>query len=103
MIAFQSLYNVILRHKQIKLALYADDAIIFSKCKNTTTLNNKFKKVLNEIQIWGNASGATLAVSKCKVFHICKKQRCTYPPLSYNDIDIESISFLKILGLTIDK
>jgi len=52
MIAFHSLNNIILRHKQIKLAIYADDAIVFSKCKNTTTLNNKFKEVLNEIQIW---------------------------------------------------
>jgi len=43
-IAFQSFSNIILKHKKIELSIYADDALIFSKPKDTKALNNTFKK-----------------------------------------------------------
>jgi len=95
-IAFDELNKIILKHKNIQLSLYADDAIVYKKIKNLNTIEQVFKIVLKDIKDWGNMSGASLEISKCKTLHICRKRNCVPPNITFNNNPINDVESLKI-------
>ena len=56
---------------------------------NPHTANNIFKKILTELKKWGMKSGATISIPKYKLLHICKKTKCEYPQLIFENIVIQ--------------
>ena len=58
--------------------------------------------MLSKLQAWGEENGASLALEKCKVLHICRKKNCIFPSLNFNAKKIESVKELKILGVIFD-
>jgi len=102
MIAIEDINDIVTRHKDIYISLYADDAIIFTKIKNINTVREKFLEILQEINSWGATSGASLAIEKCQTLHICRKQRCNLSDIVFNSRTIKDVNFLKILGITFD-
>jgi len=102
MIAFKEINNILSRHKEIHISLYADDAIIFTKIKNINIVKIKFLEILHEINSWGATSGASLATDKCQLLHICRKHRCNPFNIDFNNKIIKNVNFLKMLGITFD-
>jgi len=102
MIAFKEINNILSRHKEIHISLYADDAIIFTKIKNINIVKIKFLEILHEINSWGATSGASLATDKCQLLHICRKHRCNPFNIDFNNKIIKNVNFLKFLGITFD-
>jgi len=52
MIAFEEINNILSRHKEIHISLYADDAIIFTKIQNINIVKIKFLEILHDINSW---------------------------------------------------
>jgi len=102
MIEFEEINNILSRHKEIHISLYADDAIIFTKIKNINVVKIQFLEILHEINSWGATSGASLATDKCQLLHIFRKHRCNPFNIDVNNKIIKNVNFLKILGITFD-
>jgi len=91
LIAFNKLSDIIPLNNEIKFNAYADDFFLIIKFnKNTNTNTN-----------WGSYSGESLSLSKCQHFHVCKKHNCACK-ISCNNIQIPTVTSLKILGITIN-
>ncbi len=101
-IAFDKLTDICLNIKSVKLTLYADDAIVYTNLKDPQAVNETFHKVLSEFKKWGLKSGASISIPKCKLLHICKKVKCNFPQLVFDNTIIQSVSNLKILGIWFD-
>ena len=102
-IAFDDLSKILLSFKYIEHSIYADDAIIFSKNSDNQIVQNTFFEIIIKISEWGKTSGAILSIEKCKILHICKKHNCSSISLNINNINIENVQMLKILGIVFDK
>ena len=102
-IAFEQLSQILNMHSKIEHCIYADDAIIFTKTSDMNTVQTTFTNILNDIKEWGKTSGANLSIDKCKILHICRKKNCTSFNLSYENIAIECVNHLKILGIVFEK
>nr|AAA74495.1 unknown protein [Drosophila teissieri] len=99
LIAFNKLSNIISLYKEIKFNAYADDFFLIINFKKNTNIS--LDNLLNDIGNWGSYSGASLSLSKCQHLHICKKHHCT-SKISCNNIQIPTVTSLKILGITIN-
>ena len=102
-ISFQQLSALLIKYRKIEHSIYADDAIIFSKVTDMNMVKSMFLNILNDIKAWGKTSGARLSIQKCKLLHICKKKNCTKFSLSYENIEINFVNQIKILGITFEK
>jgi len=100
MIAIEDINDIVTRHKDIYISLYADDAIIITKIKYINTVREKFLEILQEINLWGATSGASLAIEKCQILHICRKQRCNLSDIVFNSRTIKDVNFFKLFSLT---
>lgn len=76
LIAYNKLSKIIEIQKNISFCNYANDfqlIINFNKKKNITKhLDSLFRNIQN----WGDYSGSTLSLDKCKHIHICNKHNC---------------------------
>lgn len=102
-IAFNQFSKIINTQKHIEHAIYADDAVIFTKTKDNNKVKEIFSKLLKDIENWTVISGAKLSIEKCNLLHICKKQNCNLFDLEYNNIQIQRVDNLRILGVVFDK
>ncbi|XP_017473312.1 PREDICTED: RNA-directed DNA polymerase from mobile element jockey-like [Rhagoletis zephyria] len=96
-IAFDEVNNILQNHKRISHVIYADDVLVFTKCKDLTVIEGDFLQILYKITEWSNTSGAKLSYNKCKIFHICNKRLCPPLNLSYNNVNIPNCHSLRIL------
>ena len=58
--------------------------------------------MIKDILEWGKESGAVLSRDKSKYLHICRKHNC-YCNIITGNIQLNSVSELKILGITFNK
>ena len=101
-VAFDQLSKILNTFNKMEHALYADDAIIFTKTAQMSIVEETFSQIINKIAEWGKVSGATLSIEKCKIIHICKKRNCQTINVNINNIAIELVSKLRILGVIFD-
>ena len=101
-IAFDEVSRILSECKYIEHCLYADDIIIFTKIKDLNVIKETFNNILNNISDWSESSGSSISYSKCNILHICRKTSCTQFSFSYNNVNIESVPMLRILGLYFD-
>lgn len=73
LIAFNEISKIIDRHNKISHLLYADDLILFSKCKDLNMVGNSFSEIVEDLSNWGKCSGSKISLQKCEILHICKK------------------------------
>lgn len=83
--------------------MYADDLLLFSKCKDLSVVQSDFSQIISKITSWSNISGAKLSYNKCTTFHICNKKLCPSISLNFNNVDFVNSSSLKFLGIVFDK
>lgn len=70
------------------------------KQNDTNKTQDILYKVIEDIMSWSTISGAKLSLEKCKVLHICRKQNFPHINININNIFIENVNELKILGQT---
>ena len=102
-IAFEQLSRILLKYKTVEHSIYADDAIIFTKVTDMVKVESIFCNILKDIKEWGKISGANLSIEKCKMLHICKKKNCTKFNLSYDNISIDFVNNINILGIIFEE
>jgi len=88
--------NCIVNH----ISLYSNDAIS-TKIKNINTVLATFPNIGNNQEIKAT-SGAFLAIEKCQLLHICRKQRCNLSDIDFKSRTIKDVNFIKILGIAFD-
>lgn len=103
-IAFNEINKIVQNYSEINHVLYADDLILFSKCKDLTVLATIFSEIITNLSNWGNISGSKISTSKCGLLHICRKYKCQkcIVGVSLNNIPIKNVSNCKILGILFD-
>lgn len=102
-IAFNDLSVILKKYRTIGYSLYADDLIIFTKCKCLTEVSNVFYNILTDLNNWCKASGSKISLEKCKLLHICKKTSCSKNiSVTYNRSNINIVNSLNILGVIFD-
>lgn len=102
LIAYNKLSKIISMQKEIKFSAYADDFFLIINFNKSNNINYNLDKLFQNIEKWCSYSGAVLSLSKCQHLHICRKHNCNCK-ISCNNIQIPSVSSVKILGLTINK
>lgn len=102
-IAFNEFSKIISSQKHIEHAIYADDAVIFTKNNDNNKVKDIFSETLKKIDEWGTKSGAKLSIEKCAILHICKKHNCPSFEVEYNSKKIKRVNNLRILGVVFDK
>jgi hypothetical protein len=79
---------------------YIDDLTvseIFNKNEGS-----KMNNVLSEIQQWSARNFLNIIGSKTKDIFLCAFNRSSVEPLKLNDVEIESVSSFKLLGVHVD-
>lgn len=98
-IAFDDISKIIAKHALLHHCVYADDIYILCKHNDLGKTKNLLLNVIEDISVWSTHSGAKLSVDKCKTLHICRKTSCSKFTLSFNNINIENVTNLSILGI----
>lgn len=102
LIAMNKIVNFIPR--MTKVAIFADDLVIFQKGKNITTLKAQLQNTINNLQKWSQSTGFNFSVPKTKAMHFCKLRKPhTDPILKLKGTNITYVNSIKFLGLILDK
>ena len=87
----------------IKMQAYADDIaiVVSSKCK--TYLPIKINNILRMAYDWGQKSKLTFSEAKTQIMYVTRRiNRPIYSPVAMNNIVIEPVDQMKILGVIFD-
>uniref|UniRef100_W8B1H2 RNA-directed DNA polymerase from mobile element jockey n=1 Tax=Ceratitis capitata TaxID=7213 RepID=W8B1H2_CERCA len=101
-IAFDEISKILQKY-QLHHSIYADDVLIFSKNNGLLESQHKFSKILDDIAVWSEGSGASISYEKCNIIHICRKKNYPDYDFIYNNVVIKNVKQLKILGITFNK
>ena len=101
-IAFDEISQILSQCKLINHCLYADDLIIFTKILDLNKVTETFNDILDKLSFWSDSSGACISYEKSNILHICRKTSCSNFVYSYNNVNINIVSVLRILGLFVD-
>lgn len=81
--------------------MHTPDYFLITNFNKNKNIHFNLDNLLNDIENLGSYSGASLSLSKCQHLHICKKRNCTCV-VTFNSMQIPTVSSLKILGINID-
>lgn len=96
--------KIVLKHKSVNHSLYADDLIIFSKCKDINSACGILSALIADFNTSGKLSGAKMSIEKFKILHICKKTSCTKNiVINVDDTIVNNVNNLRILDIIFDK
>jgi len=101
LIAFNSLADIIEKHRDLKFTAYADDFNILIDLTRSKSVRLNLDSLFSEISNWCSISGASLSLEKCNHLHICRKTNCQCE-IETSFCPIKTSKEITILGLTLN-
>lgn len=89
--------------KIVKMILFADDTNIFYSNDDYNELIANLNSELNKLKHWMNANKLSLNMSKTKIMSFGNKNTALDFPVRIDNSNIERVSEIKFLGITIDE
>ena len=104
---FYILYaNDIPNHVKCKLALYADDTVLYTSSLDPAIIQSELQRDLDNLACWCNLNSLTINVKKTKIMTFgSKKSREKLGELnvSFNGTDLEHVGSFNYLGVKLDQ
>jgi len=100
-IAINSIFSCI--NPPCKISLYADDTILYVKCKNILDGQLLLQRAIDLLLNWSSTNGLSFSPPKSSAIHFCRIRNCPKNlELSLHNSPIPLTSSLKVLGLILD-
>lgn len=89
---------------QIRIILFADDVVIFSRGKDISTIQENLQTSINKIMNWTQERGFCFSPTKTEAIHFCKyRKNDDDPQLQIGEDEIQFVETKKFLGVYFDR
>ena len=91
--------------KNCKVALYADDTVLYTACANFDNSVKYMQQDINSISRWCRVNGIMANTDKTKVMVFgskCTLKKVPVFEIKYNNVPLQSVTSYKYLGVTLD-